>query len=142
MIPPATRRSPSRVVLEALSGVEDTSSICILIPQRYRQGRSGSLGKTEFFPSLKRRGKLPHGGYRRFLNVRRTLLRHAALGKSSHVCVHNRCQIQRNRLRKQKAAHNRQTERLARFAAGAVTESDRQRSEQGRHSCHHNRAEP
>src|SRR5476649_2561217 len=65
----------------------------------------------------------------------------ARLEQAGHVGVDDRRQIQRDELRDDQAADDREPERLARLAARAVAERDRNRAEQRRHGRHHDRAE-
>ncbi len=58
-----------------------------------------------------------------------------------HVSVEDRRQVERDELREEQSADHHQTERLPRFAARAVAESDGHRAQQRRHGGHHDGAE-
>ena len=57
------------------------------------------------------------------------------------VGVVDRRQVQRHQLREQQPADHHQSQRLPRFAAGAVADGDRNGAQHGRHRGHHDRAE-
>ena len=58
------------------------------------------------------------------------------------VDVDDRRDEQRQKLREQKSADHRETERLPRVSAGAERERDRQAAHQRGHRGHHDRPEP
>ena len=57
------------------------------------------------------------------------------------VGVDHRRDVERQKLRNQKAARHRQAQGTARFRARACAKRDGQRAHQGRHGGHHDRAE-
>ena len=59
-----------------------------------------------------------------------------------HVDVEDRRDEERQRLREEQPAHDREPERPPRFRARAESQRDRQRAHQRRHRRHHDRAEP
>ena len=59
-----------------------------------------------------------------------------------HVEINDRRRVQRQELREQQAADDRDAHRPAQFRAGAVFQRQRQRAEQRGHRRHHDRTEP
>ena len=64
------------------------------------------------------------------------------VSEAVQVEINDRRGVERDELREQQAADNRDAQRAAQFGAGALLQRQRQRAEQRRHRGHHDGAEP